>query len=149
MYRGDKLVFEEFERACVGSEDSLSAEVKSAPARPLAILGLQNMAGGPAERPPVRRRRRTKSSGHIFAPKRLAVAELGAGDEERRSGGVSDEMTAPPRITSLGRGALSALEAMGTHLSTFSFSVAQVSEIRSRAGASQEGQFAHESQESV
>ena len=72
-----KLVFEEFERACVGPDDSLSAEVKSAPARPLAILGLQNMPGGPAERPPVRRRRRTKSSGHIFAPKRLAVAEFG------------------------------------------------------------------------
>ena len=144
-----KLVVEELERAFVGPEDSLPAEVKSAPAKPLAILGPQNMPAGPAERPVVRRRRRTKSKSQFFATKRLAGAELGAADEERRSGGVSDEMAAPARLTSLSRGAHSALEAMGTHLSTFSLSVTQVSEIWSRAGASQEGQLAHESQESV
>ena len=122
---------------------------KSAAAEPLAVLSLQNNPAGVAERPLVPRRLRQKSKSLIFVPTRLAGAELGAADKKCRSGGVGDEMSAPACLKSLSRGALSALEDMGTHLSTFSFSVAQVSEIRSRAGASEERRRSHESQESV
>ena len=79
-------------RACVGLEDSLPAEIQFAVAKPLAILGPRNMPAGPAERPLVRRRLRTKSHSQSSSPKRLAGAEWGVGAEERLSGGVSDEM---------------------------------------------------------
>ena len=141
-----QLVIEELELTYATSEDSTSAKVKSAAAQPLAVLSLQNNPAGFAERPLVPRRLRETTKRLLFDPTRLAGAELGAGDGKRRRGGVSDEMSAPARAKTSSRGAHSALEDMGTHLSTFSFSVAQVREIRSRADAAKKGRRSHESQ---
>ena len=113
----------------------MPAQVLPAEAKPLAILGLQNMPAGPAECPVVCFRVRTKSKSQFRATKRSAGAELGAAAKKLRSGAVSDGTAAPARLASLSRGAQFAPEAMGTHLSTFSFSVAQVSDIWSRVGA--------------
>ena len=76
-----------------------------AEAKPLAILGLQNLPAGPAECPVVCFRIRTKSKSQSSATKRSAGAELGAAAKKPRSGAVSDGTAAPARLTSLSRGA--------------------------------------------
>ena len=100
-----QLVIEELELAFATPEDCLSAEVKSAAAKPLAILSLQNNPAGFAQR--------KKCKSLFFDPTRLTGAALGASDGKRRRGGVSDEMSAPARVKKSWQGAHSALKDVG------------------------------------
>ena len=100
-----QLVIEELELALATPEDCLCAEVKSAAAKPLAILSLQNNPAGFAQR--------KKCKSLFFDPTRLTGAALGASDGKRRRGGVSDEMSAPARVKNSWQGAHSALKDVG------------------------------------
>ena len=139
------VVVEEFGLTFATSKDSTSLEVKSAAAMLPAVLSVERNPAGFAERSSVRRRLREKTKRMLFDPMNSAGDELGAGDGKRPRDGISTEISASGCAKTSSRGVHPVLESMESHQSTFSFSVAQVCEIRSRTDAAMKGRRSNKS----
>ena len=130
-----QVVVEEFGLTLAKFKDTISLPGKSASAMLPALLSVKRKPAGFAERSSVRRRLREKTKPVMFVPTSSAGDELGAGVRKRLRTGVSSEISASGCAIALSGCDCMAPESMESHLNTFSFSVAQVSEIRLRMDA--------------
>ena len=140
-----QVVVEEFGLTFAKFKDTTSLKDKSATAMLPAVLSVKRKPAGFAERSSVRRRLREKTKPVLSFPTSSAGDEQGAGVRKRPRTGVSSEISASGCAIASSRCDCMVLESMESHQSTFSFSVAQVCEIRSRTDAAMKGRRSHKS----